>query len=151
MFDPNELKSKIANGDLEESEQLEFKSHLGTSNPDQYKINQDGQVRYQIKSNKKVTTFKNLDQLQQYFHFVNCIKPVCAFLNGDGGVLAIGFEDFLNEHGTRNATGLINETEKDRDSFNRELTDILETKLERNVGNNYIKNFFERVGSRYVC
>lgn len=151
MFDPNELKSKIANGDLEESEQLEFKSHLGTSNPDQYKINQDGQVRYQIKSNKKVTTFKNLDQLQQYFHFVNCIKPVCAFLNGDGGVLAIGFEDFLNEHGTRNATGLINETEKDRDSFNRELTDILETKLERNVVNNYIKVFFERVGSKYVC
>ena len=99
MFDSKKLAMEIANGEKEETGSLEFKSHLGTSNPQQYEVNQDGHSRYRIDAEK--LTFKGIRELQQYFHFVNCIKPVCAFLNTEGGVLAIGFKDLLSENGMR--------------------------------------------------
>ena len=149
MFDSKKLAMEIANGEKEETGSLEFKSHLGTSNPQQYQVNHDGHLRYRIDTEK--LTFKGIKELQQYFQFVNCIKPVCAFLNTKGGVLAIGFNDFLNENGMREATGLINETEKDEDTFQKEVLDILESKFQRSVVNNFIEVFIERVGSKKVC
>jgi DNA-nicking Smr family endonuclease len=149
LFDSKKLSMEIANGEKEETGSLEFKSHLGTANPQQYEVNQDGHSRYRIDTEK--LTFKGIKELQQYFHFVNCIKPVCAFLNTKGGVLAIGFKDFLNENGMREATGLINETEKDEDTFQKEVLDILESKFQRSVVNNFIEVFIERVGSKKVC
>ena len=116
-----EWKKLIYDG---ETENVEFKSTL----------------QYDIKK-------KSLNSILR----MECIKTVSAFLNTDGGILFIGIDDDFNILGLNNDYSVMPKEERNKDSFELKLRDILGSACGTiNIAGN-VKIKFPIIDEKEIC